>query len=752
MSYYWGPKITTNGLVFITDAQNRTSNPNNSSNELIDLIYKESADISDAGITIDDSIINFNGTSTAYADYGNLDKVNFGTSDFSFMVALKTSATETYNYFLGKGALGGNIGWGIFTLESNGAMYFQTRNGANTAQINSAEAVNDGEWRIYTFRRLNGIVEMFINNIKEVDTNSNLQNLDTTEYFGIGARNEGAAWSYAGAMDFSFLSIWDYGLSDYEVTKNYESIKGRFINRINPKICDYRYGAVSAISQCTDQAIATSRYAAELYGFKHNVGLTIFDNPEPFTSYLTDRIECETSGRINFGIYHRTDRWRDLSYGGSDLNLKYPQIPDYYYTSWTSAGVAVFSGAVLGASKITRTPNHGQELYDISDGFYGYDESTETFGTTNLLELYDLMDQELDYFEGVFSRRFSSFSFRNGQEGGAIEMIPKILAGRNSSSLHEDVETSTAPTYCGTSKYSGDSLGYPASTSFNRNNWINRSSSTRWWDLWHWFGYSENVATTIFEDELNKSILNKGWMNDFVHWHSCYDAGDNAALGRFYTIIDDTIDTNFVWRAGYGEIAEYSFFRDVIKNIRTSDKINTISLILEIEDHFDGTFTNGISNTLDLDAINTPISIEINLANTSLANKNIKSDDVVGIRSMGSDRYIVDIAFSATTEYEVLIEEELGTSDYYDFSLPEIRSATLASEVLTVVTDMSTKCAVFIANRNAAIETSTLLSRSNTLGTEHDITLTSKNQAKDIYIGVITKEKQSILSSVYQFA
>jgi len=153
-----------------------------------------------------------------------------------------------------------------------------------------------------------------------------------------------------------------------------------------------------------------------------------------------------------------------------------------------------------------------------------------------------------------------------------------------------------------------------------------------------------------------------------------------------------------------------------------------------------------------LDAINTPISIEINLANTSLANKNIKSDDVVGIRSMGSDRYIVDIAFSATTEYEVLIEEEVGTTNYYDFSLPEITSATVTSEVLTVVTDISTKCVVFIANRNAMIETSTLLSRSNTLGVEHDITLTSANQAKDVYIGVITKEKQSILSSVYQFA
>ena len=73
---------------------------------------------------------------------------------------------------------------------------------------------------------------------------------------------------------------------------------------INVEVCMHRYGALASISHCTDRLYDTSRYAAELFGFKYNIGLTAFT--DFWISMLTDLSEAEKTGRIKFGVYQQT--------------------------------------------------------------------------------------------------------------------------------------------------------------------------------------------------------------------------------------------------------------------------------------------------------------------------------------------------------------------------------------------------------------------------------------------------------------
>jgi len=498
---------------------------------------------------------------------------------------------------------------------------------------------------------------------------------------------------------------------------------------ITATVKTHRYGASATISQDSDKLYVGKRYFVELFGFKNNIKPNIFYTV--FGSDTTDVKSAYASGRLGFGIYQQTDRWYDASYSGSDPYLQYPVIPDYYETAWTQAGVDAF-GVTLGAAKTSRTPNHGQELFDVSGGVYGYDIATESYGTNNGLELSTLIEYEINELEKILGHKVTIISYRNGQNQGSHELLPFISYGRDSgfsTSGNSDIE------------YRG----------FSRYGFLNKNSSTRWWDMWNYYGFTEAQASAYSTQEIGKAISNNGWFNDFIHWHNCYDADDMDAINRYYAVINAAIGSDFVYRASNNEAANYAFYRDMVSRISAFEEDSKVYIVIQKKDNYKGTDTDGIDNDLPLGGMATPVSVEIDLSATSLAGKNIITN-TTGIRSLGSDVYIVDIPFGNAKEgFQRCILEE-GTADYYDFTLPVISSDSVSSEVLTVVTDKPTNMVLFAATRGADVSTAVMLLRDNTMETTHTVNLSTADQGKDIYIGVVTREGQSILSPVKQYA
>src|SRR5690606_17242551 len=66
-------------------------------------------------------------------------------------------------------------------------------------------------------------------------------------------------------------------------------------------------------------------------------------------------------------------------------------------------------------------------------------------------------------------------------------------------------------------------------------------------------------------------------------------------------------------------------------------------VFIRFKDMFLGSDTNGINNAIDPTRITTPISIEIDLSGTALAGKNIASDQAVMVRSLGSNKWIINV-------------------------------------------------------------------------------------------------------------
>ncbi len=527
---------------------------------------------------------------------------------------------------------------------------------------------------------------------------------------------------------------------------------------INVYPSNHLHGAEASVSQVTDTMKLTSRYAAELFGFKNNIGLTIFDSPFSDASG-NDRTQMDLTGRAKFDIYFQTDRWWD----GSDYNL----IPDYYANVWTAEGVSAFSGAVLGDAKASRYPNHGQELYDISGGVYGYDFVTDAMGSNNLAEINTLVQYHKDWLYNLVGRYVSGFSYRNGEKGARELLVKHFLGGRNSSATY----TGDSVSSYGTSKIPPYTVLGNGAIPDARWRAINRNGSTRTWDGWKSYGLTESGSLAYSKGEVGEAISTNGWYNDFIHWHNCYDnvPSYNEFLDTFYSQINSEISTSFVNRMSYGDIVSYRFLRDSIDRVSAFEENGSLYIVAQVKDLYKGTTHEGLDQDIIYNLINVPISFELDLSGTGLTGLEITSNGA-GIRKVSTDNFIVDANLSNYKEGVIAIKiDSTASPSYQDFDLPSIVSATESGGLLTITTDKESKLGLFWTTRGAEQKTSRILCRSNTLGASHIIDLNDSDVRNyydggsdpktvteilqgDIYIGVITEMKQSILSSAYQYA
>ena len=437
-------------------------------------------------------------------------------------------------------------------------------------------------------------------------------------------------------------------------------------NKLGASIANIFNGHVAIVSHNTDRLIDGKYALAEMAAFKHNIQHTSFLHAfgdltaGENTNYGTTLKAVHNTGRISFGLYWRTDMWVNPNTGVQET------IPDYYATAWTAIGAAAFANVAVGVAKGSRSPNHGQQLYDLSNGAYGYDMVNGVMGASNLSETYLHTEMQLNHIKEISGIVLTSGSYTNGAQGGWNVLIPKFFGMRNS--VH------TASGNNGNIKYLG----------LNRQEMMQEASTTRTWDAVNAGQFPDQTASLNYTTtEIQRAIAAGGWFSDFMHDHSVYDANDTAFFDKFYQMIDNAIGSSDVWRAGNNEVNEYYVLANSIDKIGSYVHDNKAFVFIRFKDFFIGTDTNGISNVIDPTKMSTPISIQIDLTGTALAGKNLKSNQATFLRNLGSNQWIANVRPVDTFKngyMTFVIEEALDTGQVYSASRPVLnRSGNIVS-------------------------------------------------------------------------
>ncbi|MBN1293224.1 MAG: T9SS type A sorting domain-containing protein [Candidatus Latescibacteria bacterium] len=519
--------------------------------------------------------------------------------------------------------------------------------------------------------------------------------------------------------------------------------------------CDHRYGAVASWSQCTDTLDSRTRYDAELWAFKYNLPLTVFDSPFSI-AITTDKVECYQTGRISWEVYFQTDRWAKPDEYEYPTNYayyeksKYPLIPDYFLDKWTEVGKHYFPSVTIGESKPVRYPDHGQELYDVSDGKYGYDDTTNTAGDIDSIN--GLIKYHCDWVKNILGCQPSCLSYRYGKVGARYAMAEWFLAGRNS----EFYVNGRSRTVYGKSRITNLYLGYPNGYNFTHERAVCQPSSSRYWDSWKnpytqpYFN-TRDEALTQCETLLSETLRNGGWFNDFTHWHNTQDDD----LDVFFAGQRRVIGEHDVFTGGYGDCMQHLFLRDSVESISTYWEGSVC--VIEVHE-------NELPETLPLSVFSIPLSVQIDLSGTVLEGKDICSTESHGIKKLGNDLYCVDVPFNGEEGFQIVKLAATDTPNYLDFQIPKIISINPVGKILSIKTDKPTRLALFWAPAGAPEYDVNILCRGNNLNNEHHFDFNDSSVLNyggdmtweklkncDIYIGAITETKQSVLSGVYHY-
>jgi hypothetical protein len=499
------------------------------------------------------------------------------------------------------------------------------------------------------------------------------------------------------------------------------------------KVCDFLYGYKAAFAQSTDSS-RTERWAMEMYAYLYNCHLTDFVNP--YVSPTDNMAETQATGRVNYECYFPTDRWRNPKTGAYEL------IPDYASSVWTSAGASVFS-VVVGASKTVDYPNHGQQIYDLSAGAYGWDYVNGIPGINQGKELFDLISTLFSYFQSNAGRACSSFSYRNDQYGGEKMLMTKYLGGRASRQLNYNL-TDHSQTDFGLSKQ-GAYIGFPQQPT-TRPRRINQPSSSKYKDM---YGSLLNLGTqaqveAYIKSEIEFTITNGGFFNDFGHRYT-WTLAQYPHFGRLLSTVDTAVGSDKLWRACYGDIVEYLFFKEMIADVSAYSDGVKIKLVFQKSDPYKAV-NSGLNENIPYGLIRVPISIDVDLTGTILAGKNI-TVNYGTIKENGSNKYTIQIPFGNAFEGFGAIEiTESVTGNYIDLNKPSVLTTVKSGNSITVTTNMPTRLALFRNSTGLDMSNCVINSRSNELKTSHQFDITGYTSGYDFIAGVISEFKQSILS------
>lgn len=503
---------------------------------------------------------------------------------------------------------------------------------------------------------------------------------------------------------------------------------------IDVKICDYRYGKRFAIQSNSDGAQNPSVPFILFQNFKHSTKYTIFANRYK-TGGVNSILDGDYTFNYNSGVvdiqhYFSTDRWVNPITGADEI------IPDYYSATWTSAGASVFdvnvgdpkpTGFNSNGSAIvaTRYPNHGEQMYNISNGNYGYDPINDVLGGSNLSEFIGIVENQDKWTDIINVPKSSTFSYRNGQNTNPQIYKLGYLAGRNSN-------INTNYFFGGISK-DGNILGNDIL--LNRTNEVNQSITTRWIDS---YKANPTTANNLVRTKIQQAYNNRGVYFDFSHHHQ----GTNQQLEDLYKTIGEYLDAQNIrsecWICGYGELSEYIWYRSLVKRAVATVVNNSVYVTLEWNDL--KTEENGISDDILKDMLNTPLSIEIDLSDTPLAGKLIQNSGG-SILSLGSNKYIVDVPFGNAIDGCRGVELKEGDGEYLPNNILTYSTSTVGG-YLYVTTNNVTNAILFYHNISDDIY-SIKTSEISINNTQH--TFDISDSTKKYYVGVKDWKESTII-------
>lgn len=383
-------------------------------------------------------------------------------------------------------------------------------------------------------------------------------------------------------------------------------------------VCNHRYNADMTYTEQTDSIFSTSRYAVEYYAHKHNARVGAFVNGLTQANH-TDLVESQKYGSCKFDIYFPTDYWCNPVTGKIEV------MPDFYATAWTELGAQYFNVEV-GSAKTNRMPTHGEQMYNLSGGKYGF-LTDGTIGQSRCSELILLHKNVIEWFYQVFGFVPVSMSYRNGVQTGRFMDILFYLQNRNSAATHP-LSGKDSETWYGKS-YEGEYLGYP-NKDITRTLMMSRPSSFRWWDA---IDNTAPLATkqqslNYVADQIEKTIINHGWLNNFTHWHSAKSTTKEDiqidSYDDYFSTIKTALGVNKAHFASYGEASEYLYHRTNLKNIAAYKQGNVIKVVTHVEDTFQNERINVVfDGRTPKSRIKTPLSVIVDLTGTFLENKNV---------------------------------------------------------------------------------------------------------------------------------
>ena len=314
------------------------------------------------------------------------------------------------------------------------------------------------------------------------------------------------------------------------------------------------------------------------------------------------------------------------------------------------------------------------------------------------------LQPQIDWLKNVFGKLPGYLSYAYGQRDHDEWVLQNTLVSR----LSRDTEVG----------YDfNDRLGHSVSSLFNYNV---RDIDTQ-------------TAVSNSTKQLQRAINNKGWYNDFSHWHWAEFYGDKNQWSQLMTKHKELLNNVNYVSLSASEAVEYMWLRKQFKRGGLYQKENEIALICETDN----------KEKLPYNAIKTSLSVKVDTTGTILEDKEVSCN--TEIFKIDTNEYIVQVPYSKYDGFRVVYLEATQTPDYLNFNLPKITNATLTGQNLSIYTDVYTKIAVFTTPKDNELYTATLVTRDNNLSKSRTLNIGDTNN-KDVYIGVIGKNKQSILS------
>ena len=230
------------------------------------------------------------------------------------------------------------------------------------------------------------------------------------------------------------------------------------------------------------------------------------------------------------------------------------------------------------------------------------------------------------------------------------DYVTQFLAFKNS-------VPQSAGTYAEYPTNYGIGNGNPNNIPYNFANYHPIRNTTRWFDnaISQGAEQDSSVFTRVLSevaDEIDATMINGGWFNNFTHWHWVYNPGtyDYRSIyeGYFDMLAQKNAD-NEIYFAGYGEAVAYMVYREMISRAVMYSPVGyeNSRLVIRLE-------AKNVFN-IDTDLLQIPISIKFSTTGTPLEGQTIRCEQ--NLISLGNNQYIVEIPWS---EYPGTVIEKVN--------------------------------------------------------------------------------------------